>query len=174
MKVKFLQVLLAASALSEVATVFAKSNQSAIELLVPPDESYRNILSLDLLQINKIMLTEVTEEFGGQRRLTEEESNSLWSKAMDYEWLEAKAREAKARPNGRRTQDGEAGGSCPFVVCDMHFGKTGESCKETVEFSLGVHLIVSETKMSLCLRFHLLSHLNFSYFLFSRFTIKKT
>jgi hypothetical protein len=164
MAVKCLQVLLALSALSEVAAVFAKSNQSSIELLVPHDESFRNILSLD--QINKIMLTEVTEEFGGQRRLTKEESNSLWNKAMEYEWLVAEDREAKGHPNGRRTQDdGEAGGSSPFVVCDMHFGKTGESCKDTVEVSLGVHLIVSEIKMFLCLRFLLLSNIHFACFL---------
>jgi hypothetical protein len=160
---KKLHLLLAVSALSAVAAVFAKSNQSTIELLVPHDDSFRNILSLD--QINKIMLTEVTEEFGGQRRLTEEESNSLWNKAMEYEWLAAEEREAIVHSNGRRTQDGELGGSSPFVVCDMHFGKTGESCKETVETSLGVHLIVSEIKMSFCLTFHLLSHLYFSYFL---------
>jgi hypothetical protein len=149
MAVKYLKVLLALSALSAVAIVVAKSNQSVIELLVPYDESFRNVLSLD--QINKIMLTEITEEFGGQRRLTEEESNSLWSKAMEYEWLVAEEREAKAYTSGRRAQDaqeGEAGGSSPFVVCDMHFGKTGESCKETVALSLGLHLIVSETNIS--------------------------
>jgi hypothetical protein len=157
-----LQVLLALSVLSAVAAIVAKSNQSVIELLVPHDESFRNILSLD--QINKIMLTEITEEFGGQRRLTEKESNILWSKAMEYEWLVAEEREANAHdPNGRRTQDGEAGGSSPFVVCDMHFGKTGESCKETVQVSLGIHLIVSEINLSFCLRFHLLSNLPFSY-----------
>jgi hypothetical protein len=160
---KHLYLVLAVSALSAVATVFAKSYQSTIELLVPHDESFRNILSLD--QINRIMLTEVTEEFGGQRRLTEEESNSLWNKAMEYEWLVAEEREAIAHSNGRRTQEGEAGGSSPFVVCDMHFGKTGESCKETVETSLGVNLIVSEIKVSICLRFHLLSNFHFSYFL---------
>lgn len=163
MVVTCLQVLLALSAVSAVAAVFAKSNQSSIELLLPHDESFRNILSLD--QINKIMLSEVAEEFGGQRRLTEEESNRLWNKAMEYEWLVAEDREAKAHPNGRRTQDGAEGGSSPFVVCDMHFGKTGESCKATVEASLGVHLIVSEINMSLCLRFHVVSNLRFSFFL---------
>jgi hypothetical protein len=163
MMAKFLQVLLALSTLSAVAAIFGKSNQSAIELLVPHDESFRNILSL--YQINKIMLTEITEEFGGQRRLTEKESKKLWSKAMEYEWLVAEERETMAHPNGRRTQDREAGGSSPFVVCDMHFGKTGENCKETVEGYLGIHLIVSEIKISFCLRFHLLSNLPFSYFL---------
>jgi hypothetical protein len=152
---KCLQVLLALSALSAVAAVVTRSNQSTIELLVPHDELFRNILSLD--QINKIMLTEITEEFGGQRRLTEKESNNLWSKAIEYEWLVAEEREEKAHPRGRRTQDGggEAGGSSPFVVCDMHFGKTGESCKATVEVSLGIHLIVSEINMPFCLRYHL-------------------
>jgi hypothetical protein len=74
----------------------------------------------------------------------------LWGKAMEYEWLVVEEREAKAHTSGRRTQDGEAGGSSPFVVCDMHFGKTGESCKKTVEVSLGLHLIVSEVNISLC------------------------
>jgi hypothetical protein len=141
MGVKVLHVLLAVSALSAVA-VHAQSNQSAIELLAPHDESFLNVLSLD--QINKIMLTEVKEEFGGGRRLSKKESNSLWEKTMAYEWRAAEEREAKARQGGRRTQDGDAQGSSPFIVCDMHFGKTGESCKETVEASLGVHLIVSE------------------------------
>jgi hypothetical protein len=147
MEVKYLMVLVALSALSAVATIVAKSSQFVIELLVPYDESFRN---LSLNQINKIMLTEITEEFGGQRRLTEEKSNTLWGKAMEYEWLVVEEREAKAHTSGRRTQDGEAGGSSPFVVCDMHFGKTGESCKKTVEVSLGLHLIVSEVNISLC------------------------
>jgi hypothetical protein len=149
--VKYFKVLVALSALSAMAIDVAKSKQSVIELLVPHDESFRNILSLD--QINKIMLTEAIKEVWRSETSGGGRSKSLWSKAIEYEWLVVEEREAKDHISGRRTQDGEADGSSPFVVCDMHFGITGESCKETVEVALGLHLIVSEINTSLCFSF---------------------
>lgn len=142
---KSLLVLLAIGSLSAVESLVT-SNFSSSELLFQQDD-YSH-LGLSLEQVKRIMLTEVNEEFG-ERRLTNADSEALWSNAVKYEWSLAEEREEKAQQEGRRTQEGTLQlGASPFVVCDMHFGKTGESCKATVESYLGSHLIVSPSRFT--------------------------
>jgi hypothetical protein len=150
LRLTILMMLCAAlGALARVEGHSSWKNQSSIELLMPRDGSSAFSLSLD--HIKKIMLTEVNEEFG-ERRLTKAQSDTLWNEAVDYEWLIAQDREEKMHHEERRTQDGISQGSSPFVVCDMNFGKSGESCKETVESHLGAQLIVSQFNKDLTFR----------------------
>jgi len=133
MKVLFLWFILA-------LPIVASSNITSTELPFPPDASHDGI-SLD--QVNKIMFTEVHEEFG-VRRLSRDESNNLWKTATAYEWTLAEEREENAHLDHRRAKKGTSEGLSPFLVCDMRYGETGEACKQNVQDALAtVDLIVS-------------------------------
>ena len=123
-----------------LSPVVASSNETSTELPFPRDASSDGI-SLD--QINKIMFTEVQEEFG-VRRLSHQESNDLWKAATAYEWTLAEEREEYAHLDSRRAKKGKSKGLSPFLVCDMRFGEAGEVGKQNVVEALGSDdLIVS-------------------------------
>jgi hypothetical protein len=106
-----------------------------------PEPSTRRRLTID--DVTSVLITEVHSEYSSHRVL-EKTSNVLWNAAMDHEWARAREVERAAQKGGsalRRTS--EASGKFPYLVCDVEPGKSGESCRTTVEEHFGTDLRVS-------------------------------
>lgn len=99
------------------------------------------LLSID--DVNSVLLTEVNAEYGTHRLLSKE-SHDLWTAAIDYEWSRARGVESSTSKNqGSLRRTTEIRGTFPYLVCDMEKGKSGESCRSTIEQHFGKDLIVS-------------------------------
>jgi hypothetical protein len=99
------------------------------------------LLSID--DVNSVLVTEVSAEYGTHRLLSNE-SHQLWTAAIDYEWNRAKEVESSTSKNlGSLRRMTENRGTFPYLVCDTKKGKRGESCRDTVEHHFGKDLTVS-------------------------------
>mmetsp|Transcript_38662 Transcript_38662/g.42786 ORF Transcript_38662/g.42786 Transcript_38662/m.42786 type:complete len:1176 (-) Transcript_38662:157-3684(-) len=85
-----------------------------------------------------ILTSEANEAFG-TRHLSIDESNELWSNAVDYEWekLERNKNERR-RLLGQTTSEEELS---PYLVCDIEYGKLGEECHLIVEEHFGAEMV---------------------------------
>jgi hypothetical protein len=99
------------------------------------------LLSID--DVNSVLLTEVSAEYGTHRLLSNE-SHQLWTAAMDYEWSRAREVESSTSKNlGSSRRMTENRGTFPYLVCDLKKGKLGARCRDTVEHHFGNDIIVS-------------------------------
>lgn len=101
---------------------------------------------ITLDQFNKMLMTEVIDEFG-TRRLSADDSAKLWKDAISYELALTKEREANAQEDHRRLKRGLVQGLSPFLICDLRYGETGEACKNYIVDTIGTDALVVSKKM---------------------------
>lgn len=100
----------------------------------------RTRLSFD--HVKSVLVTEVHTEYG----FLEETSDILWNAAMEHEWSRAMELGSGAQKEGSALRRmSEASGAFPYLVCDVQPGKSGESCRTTVEEHFGVDIRVSNS-----------------------------
>lgn len=111
------------------------------------------LLSMD--DVNAVLLTEVSAEYGTHRLLSNE-SHQLWTAAIDYEWSRAREVESSTSKNpGSPRRMTKNRGTFPYLVCDTEKGKLGESCRHSVEDHFGKDIIVSLFTLVDCVTFRL-------------------
>ena len=104
-----------------------------------PIEAGKNGNSIGFLAFNRVMRTEIVEEFG-LRRLSTLESSSLWDEAIKKQWKVAEETELAARDAG------SGSGRVPFLVCDQRYAMPGADAARTVREDLSCdEMVVSHT-----------------------------
>ena len=87
---------------------------------------------LSLQQVQSILHSQATQEFHGSHQDAEE----IWQNTLEQEWQTARQHEH----DRRRLQDENV--QWPFIVCDHHYGKTGDQCQSTIqELTMGENLL---------------------------------